>query len=492
MPLISPASVMSRPNEPNPEGVVQAFARIGYRLEEALADIVDNSVDAAAMSVLIRFYRTAHSIDRIAIVDDGIGIAPDQIDASMQFGARIQHKKTHLGKYGIGLKSASFSQCRSLYVLSRTAGRTVGRKWTVESIRDGWLCEHLEPKSCSRIISDHWGHVAIGKHGTVILWDEIDRIKTDQGGTDAALNKIFKSVPLHLGMVFHRFIGRGDLRIALDTYDLDSSALGPSIQVEPLDPFDYRRSGRPSYPRTLTVNAMDAKINLVCHIWPPNAVEPQYKLGGRTSQRQGFYFYRNDRLIQAGGWNGWREDEAEPHLSLARVLVDLPTSLDATFGLNVQKSGVDLGPGFKRLLDGAKDGTWTLRHYVRDAIATYRNARSTEKEGPLVPGTGLPAVIRRMLIAERRRGSPEPRRVAIRWKTLPVDEVFRIDRSQLTLLLNNRHKRAMVANGDGDVLKLLTFLLLRDEFDRERVRATRSQWLILLNQMLLLALTSPT
>lgn len=461
-------------------------------MEEALADIVDNSVDASTTSVLIRFYRTAHSIDRIAIVDDGMGISPDHIDVAMQFGARIHHKKTHLGKYGIGLKSASFSQCRSLSVLSRSAGRTTGRRWTVESIRDGWLCDHLDPKSCGRILDQSWSPLVIGKHGTVILWDEIDRIKTDQGGTDAALNRIFKSVPLHLGMVFHRFIGRGDLRIILDTFDLDSAAWGPSLQVEALDPFAYRRSGRPSYPRSLTVNAMEAKIDLACHIWPPNAVEPQYKLGGRTSQRQGFYFYRNDRLIQAGGWNGWREDEAEPHLSLARVLVDLPTSLDTTFGLNVQKSGVDLGPGIKRLLDGAKDGTWNLRQYVRDAIATYRNARSIEKEGPLVPGRGLPAVIRRLLIPERHRGSPEPRRVAIKWTALPADEVFRIDRSQLGLLLNSRHKRAMAANGHDDVIKLLTFLLLREEFDRERVRATRSEWLTLLNQMLLLAIANST
>lgn len=492
MVLISPASVGSRPNEPNPEGVVQAFARIGYRLEEALADIVDNSVDAAAASILIRFYRTAHSITRIAIVDDGGGIAPDQIDASMQFGARIAHKKTHLGKYGIGLKSASFSQCRSLSVISRSAGRTAGRRWTVESIRDGWLCDELDSKACDRILNDSWGPVVIAKHGTVIVWDEIDRIKTDQGGTDAALNKIFKSVPLHLGMVFHRFIGRGDLSIEMDTYDLDSSALGPSQQVDAMDPFAYRRSGRPSYPRSLAIDAMEARLDLVCHIWPPNAVEPQYKLGGRTSQRQGFYFYRNDRLIQPGGWNGWREDEAEPHLSLARVLVDLPTSLDATFGLNVQKSGVDLGPGLKRMLDTAKDGTWNLRHYVRDAIATYRNARPIQKDGPLVPGSGLPAVVRRLLLADRKQGAAEPRRVAIKWRRLPVDEVFRVDRSQLALLLNTRYKGSIVTSGDGDVVKLLTFLLLRDEFDRERVRTTRSEWLTLLNQMLLVTVANRT
>jgi hypothetical protein len=491
MGLISPAIVDSRPIEPNPEGVVQAFARSGYRLEEALADIVDNSVDAEAQSVLIRFYRTAHSINRIAIVDDGVGISPNQIDASMQFGARIQHKKTHLGKYGIGLKSASFSQCRSLFVISRSAGKTAGRRWTIDSIRSGWFCDHLDTKACSRILDENWGQFAIGKHGTVILWDDIDRIKTDQGGTDAALNKIFKTVPLHLGMVFHRFISRSDLRIWLDTYDLDSSELGPSQQVDPLDPFAYRRTGRPTYPRTLTVNVMDTKIDLECHIWPPNAVEPQYKLGGRTSQRQGFYFYRNDRLIQPGGWNGWRDDEAEPHLSLARVLVDLPTSLDATFGLNIQKSSVDLGPGFKRLLESAKDGTWNLKHYVRDAIATYRNAKSTEKLGPLVPGSGLPAVIRRLLVADLQRGAAAPRRVAIKWKALPIDEVFRIDRSQLALVFNRRHKRAMVANGDGDVVKLLMFLLLREEFDRERVRATRSEWLTLLNQMLLTTIANP-
>lgn len=488
MTLISPESVGSRPNEPHPEGVVQAFARIGYRLEDALADLVDNSVDAASTSVLIRFHRTAHSITRIAIVDDGRGIPPDQIDASMQFGARIAHKGTDLGKYGIGLKSASFSQCRSLSVVSRAAGKTVGRRWTVESIKAGWLCDQLDAKACDRLLNESWSPVVIGKHGTVVLWDEIDRIKTDQGGTDAALNKIFKIVPLHLGMVFHRFIDRDELRIYLDTYDIATSAVGPSQQVDAMDPFAYRRSGRPSYPRTMEVTAAEEQISLVCHIWPPNAVDKHYKLGGRTSQRQGFYFYRNDRLIQAGGWNGWREDEAEPHLSLARILVDLPTTLDTAFGLNVQKSGVDLGPGFKRLLDTAKDGTWNLRHYVRDAIATYRNTRPVEKNGLLVPGTGLPAGIRRLLVAARPAGSAQPRRVAIKWRRLPADEVFRIDRAGSALLLNSRHQAAMVSAGDGDVVKLLAFLVLRNEFDRERVRATRSEWLSLVNEMLLVTL----
>jgi hypothetical protein len=119
-------TIISTRNEPDPAGVTQAFARIGYRIEEAVADIVDNSVDASASVVLIRFFRNADSIERVVIADDGLGMTNDNIDHCMQFGAYLEHKESDLGKYGIGLKAASFSQCRSLSLVTPRQDKPAG------------------------------------------------------------------------------------------------------------------------------------------------------------------------------------------------------------------------------------------------------------------------------------------------------------------------------------------------------------------------------
>src|SRR5208282_1396565 len=108
------------------------------------------------------------------------------------------------------------------------------------------------------------------------------------------------------------------------------------VEVPPLNPFAYHAPGNPDYPKTFrTKIAQASTLSLEAHIWPPNSELPQYKLGNKAAARQGFYFYRNGRLIQSGGWNGLVQHDSEPHGSLARTRIDLPPELDGTFGLNV-------------------------------------------------------------------------------------------------------------------------------------------------------------
>lgn len=488
MPIFLPSTIHSRPNEPDPEGVHQAFARIGYNLEEALADIVDNSIDAHAANVLIRFFRRRDQLTRVVIADDGDGISNRRFDQCMQFGARIRHRTGDLGKYGIGLKSASFSQCRDLSVISMQSAHASGRRWTVESIRRGWLCEELDPRQSRRLLGADWSPVGIGSHGTLVVWENLDRIRTGSDGVDAVLNRIFRVAPVHLGMVFHRFLRPERVRIVMDTFDETRDTPGPATVVPALDPFAYRRSGHPGYPRTIRLTADGDALTLKCHIWPPKAKDPEYKLGGKAAQRQGFYFYRNNRLIQSGGWNGWREEDAEPHLSLARIEVDLPPSGDLAWDINVQKSSVDVGPIFKRLLDSAVHNGWSLKQFVRDADAVYRDAQPIVNDGALVPGTGLPRAVLTAAAKYLKEGRAAPRRVGIAWKELDWDDAFWIDRESRRLVLNSRYRGALSTSRDGTIVKLLIFLLLRDEFGRERVHSKRAAWLDAVNDLLLSAI----
>src|SRR5262249_35177819 len=142
----------------------------------------------------------------------------------------------------------------------------------------------------------------------------------------------------------HRFVAgpRPRLRIHLETLNVASNELSPAFPVQPLDPFSYNHSGARSYPKEFRIDIPQLGL-LPCtaHIWPPRTKELGYKLGGGSvARRQGFYFYRYDRLIQAGGWNNYRED-GEPHLSLARVAIDLPPKFQGFFSIRFNKAAID-------------------------------------------------------------------------------------------------------------------------------------------------------
>jgi len=162
--------------EPDAEGTSQALSRIGYNLAYAIADIIDNCIDAEASQVLVRLFRNNTTIDRIVIADNGIGMNAKTLRHAMQYGARMQHKKTDLGKYEIGLKTASFSQCGSLSVISRFNGRASGRRWTRESMGEGWYCDILENTACDNLLNSSWQNLNLQKAGTLVIWDELEHI----------------------------------------------------------------------------------------------------------------------------------------------------------------------------------------------------------------------------------------------------------------------------------------------------------------------------
>ena len=150
-----------------------------------------------------------------------------------------------------------------------------------------------------------------------------------------ALGRYMKTVPVALGLRFHRFLESAKLSIEFDVFDERAREVGAPVFAAPLNPFGYPAPGRKGFPVPFKVDLLKlGKLTLMAHVWPPKSNLPNYKLGGgKVAERQGFYFYRNDRLIQAGGWNGVRGD-SEPHLSLARVEIDLPPEFDSAFNLH--------------------------------------------------------------------------------------------------------------------------------------------------------------
>lgn len=474
---------------PDSGGSATAFARLGYDLVDALADIIDNSVDSKAGSVEIVFHRQGDRIAAVSIADTGRGMTEAALQAAMRFAGNNEHADGDLGTYGLGLKTASFSQCSSLTVITRKASEISACRWTKEGIGRNWSCEALDPRSAGKVFEGGYAKPRANAPGTLVVWHRLTRLDVD-GDFDEFISDLLSRLELQLGLIFHRFISAGTLSITLAAQDVDSILAFPR-QVRAHDPFAYVRSGRDGYPRSFTTNVPDVgMLQIDAHIWPAGATETNFRLGRRTGTHgQGFYVYRNDRLVQAGGWLGVCRDETDVELSLARAAIDLPKS--AMRAVSVQKSGLQLTAALAPALRNAKAGSRTLMNYLDDARKTYRTDRNKRRPSgniPIVPGAGVPAAVRRGAATKVTKDT-FVREIAFEWITLPKAAVFSIDPEEDRILLNKKYRQRMLGPSrasvaDLPVVKMLLFLLLENEFDRERFSAKRRDWLERCNAIL--------
>jgi hypothetical protein len=473
------------------------FARLGYSVPEAIADLVDNSIDAKARRVLVRIVRTDEKIHRVLIADNGEGMNDGTLLEAMRFGSRTEKGPSALGKYGIGLKAASLSQAKIVTVLSKHRGRYVGRRWTYENIGKGWVCEVIKTSDVARALSDGMPPVGLRRSGTVVVWEDLEHLAATKAGIETTIQETLRELSNDIGLRFHRFIDAKRLKVYLDVQTVGAPPSTIRQEVLALDPFDYPSSGRDGYPKSFQVPLGPAgRLKIECHIWPAKSEEPGYKLGGgKVSARQGFYFYRNDRLIQAGGWNGSREDDNEPHLSLARVKVNLPPAFDGLFKLDVRKSKVEPPPTFAPNVNAVEERSGSFRQYVRDAQLAYR--RQKKKDGALfsfLPGRGFPATTRgsvRRILWEK--GTGRPQLVHFAWEELDPDVFVELDRERSRIVLNALYRSRVLASkrasgADAPVVKLLFLLLLQEEFPRRASSERYREWMEKINHAMVAVL----
>jgi Histidine kinase-, DNA gyrase B-, and HSP90-like ATPase len=475
---------------PDSGGSAAVFARLGYDLVDALADIIDNAVDSKAASFEIIFHRQGDRIAAVSIADTGRGMTGAGLQDAMRFAGNNERDEGDLGTYGLGLKTASFSQCDTLTVISSKAGSISACRWTKEGIGNNWSCEALEPRSAAKVFAAcHAKPTGANAPGTLVMWHRLTRLDVN-GDFEEFISELLGHLELQLGLIFHRFISAGTLSITLAARDVDSVLAFPR-QIRAHDPFAYARSGREGYPKRFTANVPNVgALQLDAHIWPVGAAEPNFRLGRRTGTHgQGFYVYRNDRLVQTGGWLGVCKDEMDAELSLARAAIDLPKS--ATRAVSVQKSGLQLTAALAPALRNAKAGRQTLTNYLDDARKAYRTYRKKPRPSgnvPVVPGPGVPAAVRRGA-ATKITKDDFVREIAFEWISLPKATVFSIDPNEDRILLNKRHRQKMLgpsraSAADAPIVKLLLFLLLEHELDRERFSAKRREWLKRCNAIL--------
>lgn len=462
-------AVATRHVPPDP-AIVKTLGQ-NHGFASAIADLVDNSVDARAQRILVRFVLRGGLVRQLLVLDDGQGMNDAEIDVAMQLGSPKPDQVHSLGHFGMGLKSASFSQASDLTVLSRRAGFPAqGRRMFRDRGTPSFEVEVLDPDQVrSAMEGIHGGSSA--ESGTVVRWDAIRSVPVseDLTVTSAFIERTVTELRHHLGLTFHRLLAQRRFGVEIDVFDVDIGESGIPFPVEAIDPFAYVRTGVPGYPKTLTARYDSKTIPLHCHIWPGRSDSQFFKLAGVPVDRfQGFYVYRNDRLISAGQWNGVTRETKRRRL--ARVAVDIEDHLDA-FTISVEKSQVHMAADLVHAIEHATDGTGTtFSSYLADAEEAFRQSnRPVRRRAPIVPpGQGVPPRVRRALEREAEfREGEEP--IRIRWKWLPDDDFVDVDRRNRTLWLNSDYREAVLRGTHGGVndaplVKTLLFLLYEDIF----------------------------
>lgn len=456
-----------------------------HSLATALADLVDNSLDATAGVIRIRFLLEGTAPVGIQVIDDGRGMDSLSIDRAMMFAGTRAYRESELGHFGVGLKAASLSQADTVLIFSRTYGSAaVGRKLVRSPTGDSPTVGDLSTEqSAARLDGADIGIPL--ENGTIIEWRDVRTFPStsDVDERNRWLEQAVREVRSHLGVVMHRILPDGGPEILIDTYDLVSRTAGVMREVVPIDPFGYRRSGDPDFPDALALRLPDDShpIEVTAHVWPPRSQDPGFKIGGAPGvDYQGCFVYRRNRLLQAGGWCGlW---PPRPTWELARLEIDLTPSATAHVTINPEKSGLEFSADLRRALENAtcaKTGL-TMREYLERAAGEERRSRARERQPvtAVEPAFGMPATL---LDAFRDAVEyhPDHPPVDIRWRGLAEDEVFHIDLDNRVLELNLRFRTTLVGRrsldpNDAPVIKALMYLLLETYFagshlgDREK------------------------
>src|ERR1039458_1993577 len=193
---------------PSAPDLLESMRAIGYSFEAALADLIDNSIAADARTINVRF--SVHGDPYVAIIDDGTGMSPEDLTSAMRHGSRnpgLQRDALDLGRFGLGLKTASLSQCRTLTVVSLRDGTLSARRWDLDYVSkrsDWWLLNILEYEAK---LLPHVDDLMAQKHGTVVLWQHFDKLAAGEVSTQNAIGERMDLARDHLSLVFHRLLG---------------------------------------------------------------------------------------------------------------------------------------------------------------------------------------------------------------------------------------------------------------------------------------------
>ena len=338
---------------PDPARIVEGLRDTGYDFNTAMADIVDNSIAADATVVKVRIDMDPNGIVRVYIADNGCGMDFDGLQNAMRYGSARRNDPNSLGKFGLGLKTASTAFCRSLSVLS-TDGRCGYHKvkWDLDEIVRLNEWELLQPavnEDETELLEDVTG----GGHGTLVIWEKVDRLMkaySTPKSRNNAFNRIIDRLKQHFAMVYQRFLDESFEGVKHISLYVNGS------RIQPWDPFCRCE------PKTRILANQDMNVEL------PDGSESSFHIAAYLLPRkdefsvieksearisndlEGFYVYRENRLIHYGDWLGMFVND--PHISLLRVDFSFDSSLDTAFNVDIKKSKILPDEGIMEYLLG--------------------------------------------------------------------------------------------------------------------------------------------
>lgn len=370
---------------PHPVYFIKSISEQGYSLSTAVADLVDNSVTAGAKRVEL-LINTNISPLRIFIADDGSGMTDDEITANMQFPSAdldAPRAGNDLGRFGLGLKTGSFSQSRKFTLISSKPGMPYqARTWDVEYLKktQDWTLIYESDSATENLLkcfntlsSDFHSRNEDFVPRTLVVWDDLYKLERLKKRSE--INDELDELRSHLGLVFHRYLESGRLEIRLNNSMIDA-----------FDPFPVNANGVQLIAENYWQTA-DNFIRFQGIILPKRAAaEVKEGVSGWTppgrmlEETQGIYVYRNERLISYGGW--LRTISKSVSLQFGRIKIDLTNTNDSEFHLNVAKSSLKLPFSLKRAMaDMVADVAAQAAKEFRERLASGIIRNTTAKSG---------------------------------------------------------------------------------------------------------------
>ncbi len=338
---------------PSASRLTGSLRDIGYSFESAVADLIDNSIAAGATTVDVRVHYDGRD-SRVFIIDNGRGMAEDGLTEALRFGTKRGYERGELGRYGLGLKTASLSQCRRVVVFSRDPkdGHLGGLSLDLDFIEavDDWMVTYPDDADLEERVRALFPHST----GTVVVWEKLDRLlpakNPDSSWARQKFLKVADRLQQHLEMVFHRFL-------AGDSVDKVTIRVNGE-ELAPWDPFVIEEEKTELVSEDVldlpTSTGQLGKVAVHAYCLPArsqfSSPEAFDRAAGprKWNRQQGLYIYRANRLVQWGGWDGIRT--IDEHIKLARVALDFDTDLDDEFNINVAKMRVTMPHQLKKML----------------------------------------------------------------------------------------------------------------------------------------------
>lgn len=344
---------LSLTNPPDAARLIFGLRDTGYSFNTAAADIIDNSIAANATEVHIRIEMFEDGRKVVMLGDNGDGMDEVKLFGAMRYGAQARQNLASLGKFGLGLKTASSSVCLRFTVISREApnGKLSKLTWDLEHVQriDKWEMVQTE------VSADEYDSFEemCGERGTLVVWENCDRILSREyanpGGAyeQAAIRKLQEKLIEHAALIYYRFLDPHDKR------ERDVSITVNGAAVKAWNPFFTEKSEQVLEPIAQRIvmereDGTEGEATIKAWILPhrDHLTEEEKNRAKIANHRQGFYIHREGRLIQQGGWLGVF-GSLEPHMSLLRVEFDFHHDLDEAFKVDVKKSRIHFDPALE-------------------------------------------------------------------------------------------------------------------------------------------------